>query len=252
MATQAYWLDAPLQANDFAHAADRADAMLRAHPLLADEERLLGPIEQSPGGRAALAEHLSSRPPWLAAYLGVTEKTPATEVGQRFAVISQVRVSQPLGCEVVAPLTRELLRIGVIQVGGFGLPAPRSSRATAMATPGRQGPVRACILLYMDGAPSHIDLWDMKPEAPLDYRGLFQPIATSAPGVRLCEHLPLLAKQAHHLAIVNSLGHYGRGTGDHHAGYYYNLTGHAPDPTFGSLGNNRTPRSDERPPAGPS
>ena len=45
----------------------------------------------------------------------------------------------------------------------------------------------------------------------------------------LCEHLPHLAKQAHHLAIVRSLGDHGRGTGDHHAGYYYNLTGHAPD-----------------------
>ena len=59
-----------------------------------------------------------------------------------------------------------------------------------------------------------------------------EPIATSAPGVRLCEHLPHLAKQAHHLAIVRSLGDHGRGTGDHHAGYYYNLTGHAPDRTL--------------------
>src|SRR6478672_5048742 len=45
---------------------------------------------------------------------------------------------------------RELLRIGVIQVGGRGLPAPRSSHAAAPATPGRRGPARACILLYMD------------------------------------------------------------------------------------------------------
>src|SRR5262249_49761839 len=76
---------------------------------------------------------------------------------------------------------------------------------------------------------------------PVEYRGEFKPIATSAPGVRLCEHLPLLAKQAHHLAVVNSLGHYGRGTGDHHAGYYYNLTGHEPDPTFRQLLNSRKP-----------
>ncbi|HEX5442600.1 MAG TPA: DUF1501 domain-containing protein, partial [Pirellulales bacterium] len=75
----------------------------------------------------------------------------------------------------------------------------------------------------------------------------FKPIATSAPGVRLCEHLPHLARQAHHLAVVNSLGHYGRGTGDHHAGYYYNLTGHEPDQSFRTLGNNRTPRADDWP-----
>ena len=57
----------------------------------------------------------------------------------------------------------------------------------------------------------------------------------------MCEHLPHLAKQAHHLAIVRSLGDFNRGTGDHHAGYYYNLTGHAPDPTFHRLLNARTP-----------
>jgi hypothetical protein len=89
-------------------------------------------------------------------------------------------------------------------------------------------------------------MWDMKPEAPAEYRGVFQPIATSAPGIRLCEHLPLLARQAHHLALVNSVGST-VSTNDHHAGYYYNLTGHVPDPTFLSLGNNRTPYADDWP-----
>ena len=83
-------------------------------------------------------------------------------------------------------------------------------------------------------------MWDLKPEAPLEYRGLFQPIATSAPGVRISEHMPLLAQQAHHLTIVNSVGGTVN-TNDHHAGYYYNLTGHVPDRTFQTLGNNRTP-----------
>ena len=86
----------------------------------------------------------------------------------------------------------------------------------------------------------------MKPHAPLEYRGEFQPIATTAPGVTLCEHLPLLATQAHHLAVVNSIGATVN-TNDHHAGYYYNLTGHVPDPTFLSLGNNRTPMPDDWP-----
>jgi hypothetical protein len=86
----------------------------------------------------------------------------------------------------------------------------------------------------------------MKPHAPVEYRGLFAPIATSAPGVTLCEHLPLLAQQAHHLAVVNSVGGTVN-TNDHHGGYYYNLTGHVPDPTFLSLGNNRTPMPDDWP-----
>ncbi|MGL4553369.1 MAG: DUF1501 domain-containing protein, partial [Gemmataceae bacterium] len=91
------------------------------------------------------------------------------------------------------------------------------------------------------GGASHIDTWDMKPDAPEEYRGTFRPAATSAPGVQLCEHLPHLAKQAHHLAVVRSLGDHGRGTGDHHAGFYYNLTGHAPDLSFHRLLNARTP-----------
>ena len=92
-------------------------------------------------------------------------------------------------------------------------------------------------------------MWDMKPDAPAEYRGPFQPIETSAAGVRLCEHLPLLAKQSHHLALVNSVG--GTvSTNDHHAGYYYNLTGHVPDPTFLSQGNNRTPYPDDWPSMG--
>ena len=111
-----------------------------------------------------------------------------------------------------------------------------SGRATAKST----------ILFFLSGGASHVDLWDMKPDAPLEYRGPFQPIATSAPGVRLCEHLPMLAKQAHHIALINSIGSTVN-TNDHHAGYYYNLTGHVPDQSFLTLGNNRTPFPDDWP-----
>src|SRR5436309_3235993 len=72
------------------------------------------------------------------------------------------------------------------------------------------GPVgataRSTILFFLCGGASHVDTWDLKPDAPAEYRGPFRPIATSAPGVRLCEHLPMLARQAHHLAVVNSVG----------------------------------------------
>lgn len=102
------------------------------------------------------------------------------------------------------------------------------------------GRAKSTILFFLSGGASHLDMWDMKPEAPLEYRGPFRPISTSAPGVMLSEHLPLLARQAHHLAFLNSIGST-VSTNDHHAGYYYNLTGHVPDPTFLSLGNSRTP-----------
>lgn len=108
------------------------------------------------------------------------------------------------------------------------------------------GRAKSTILFFLCGGASHLDMWDLKPKAPAEYRGPFQPISTSATGVSLCEHLPLLAQQAHHLALLNSVGSTVN-TNDHHAGYYYNLTGHVPDPTFQSLGNNRTPMPDDWP-----
>lgn len=109
-----------------------------------------------------------------------------------------------------------------------------------------EGKAKSTILFFLCGGASHIDTWDMKPDAPVEYRGPFQPMATSASGIQLCEHLPMTAKQAHHLAIVRSVGG-SVNTNDHHAGYYYQLTGHVPDPTFLSLGNDRTPYADDWP-----
>jgi hypothetical protein len=103
---------------------------------------------------------------------------------------------------------------------------------------------RSTILFFLCGGASHVDTWDLKPDAPAEYRGPFRPIATTAPGVRLGEHLPLLARQAYHLAVVNSIGATVN-TNDHHAGYYYNLTGHVPDASFRTLANDRRPRPDD-------
>lgn len=124
----------------------------------------------------------------------------------------------------------------------FGTPAPAAPRI-ATATGGR---AKSTILFFLSGGASHIDTWDLKPDAPVEYRGPFRPIATSAPGVRFCEHLPLLAKEARHLAVVNSVAGTVN-TNDHHAGYYYQLTGHVPDESFRTLGNNRTPFPDDWP-----
>jgi len=125
----------------------------------------------------------------------------------------------------------------------FGRPAVVAANEAIAARAGR---AKSTILFFLCGGSSHIDMWDLKPEAPVEYRGEFNPIATSASGVQISEHLPLTAQQAHHFSIVRSL----RGTvntNDHHAGYYYNLTGHAADPSFVTLGNNRTPMPDDWP-----
>ncbi len=81
---------------------------------------------------------------------------------------------------------------------------------------------KSLILFALEGGPSHIDLWDMKPEAPEMIRGEFRPIATTVPGLLFCEHLPRLATQAHHLTLVRSVHHT---VNDHNAGYYQAMTG---------------------------
>jgi uncharacterized protein (DUF1501 family) len=128
----------------------------------------------------------------------------------------------------------------------FGIDLARGLAASPAPNP-RRTVAKSTIMIWLSGGASHIDTWDMKPEAPEEYRGSFKPISTSTPGIQVCEHLPHLAKQMHHLAIVRSLGDHRRGTGDHHAGYYYNLTGHAPDRTFHQLLNARTPYATDWP-----
>ncbi len=140
---------------------------------------------------------------------------------------------------------RRFLVASGVGFAGLAFGRPGAAGSASAPAPARAS-ARSTILFFLCGGASHIDMWDLKPEAPREYRGPFQPIETSAPGVRLCEHLPLLAKQAHHLVLVNSVSGTVN-TNDHHAGYYYNLTGHVPDPSFLALGNNRTPMRDDWP-----
>jgi uncharacterized protein (DUF1501 family) len=146
----------------------------------------------------------------------------------------------------ISPVSRRAMLVAS-GLGFAGLTFGRPLSAAAAASGERIAkPAKSTILFFLCGGASHLDMWDLKPDAPNDYRGPFQPISTSAPGVLLSEHLLLLAQQAHHLAVVNSVGATVN-TNDHHAGYYYNLTGHVPDATFLSLGNNRTPYPDDWP-----
>lgn len=117
---------------------------------------------------------------------------------------------------------REFLRAGALAVAGLSLPTLLAARARGAAPPGK---AKSCILLFLEGGPAHQDLWDLKPEAPAEYRGEFRPIGTSLPGVAVCEHLPRLARQMHRVALVRSLHHT---VVDHNAGAYYTLTGRTP------------------------
>ena len=98
---------------------------------------------------------------------------------------------------------------------------PRTSpvRPATRATPGK---AQAVIFIYLFGGPSQIDTFDMKPDAPADFRGEFRPIDTCVPGIAICEHFPLLAKQMDKLAVVRSMHH---GHPRHGYGLYYMFTG---------------------------
>jgi hypothetical protein len=141
---------------------------------------------------------------------------------------------------------RAFLVASTVGIAGYQFGRLAQAATSSSPAPPAAGKAKSTILFFLCGGSSHIDTFDCKPEAPLEYRGPFETIATTAPDIRLCEHLPMLAKQAHHLALVRSVGA-SVNTNDHHAGYYYNLTGHPADQTFLSLGNNRTPYADDWP-----
>ena len=110
--------------------------------------------------------------------------------------------------------------MGLDLPGWFGL--QQSNRALANEIAARRPRAKACIFLFMWGGPAHQDTWDMKPNAPLEYRGEFNPINTKVPGVQICEHLPLLAQRADQLAIIRSMTH---DDVDHTTATHYPLTG---------------------------
>ena len=104
---------------------------------------------------------------------------------------------------------RELLRAGGLGLGlhGLGLPGLLRARAASpLGIPGF-GRARACILLFMWGGPAQQETWDLKPDAPEQVRGEFRPIDTNVPGIMISEHFPLLAREAHRLAILRSVHH---------------------------------------------
>jgi hypothetical protein len=114
---------------------------------------------------------------------------------------------------------REFLRVGAVGFGGLSVPALLRGQSTVRGEPR----ARSVIQLFMWGGPSQHETFDLKPHAPDGVRGEFRPTATSVPGIRICEHLPLLAARAGLYAIVRSLSHTGV---NHGTSAYHVLTGH--------------------------
>src|ERR1051325_2140114 len=139
---------------------------------------------------------------------------------------------------------RDWLRVGGLSA--LGLTLPDLMRHRAEASPAAAAPrARSCIVVFLFGAPAHQDIGALKPSAPREMRGEFDPIATTVPGIQLGEHVPRIATLAHRLALIRSVTH---PDNTHTVAMHYMLTGvrHArpstnpqnqPDdfPTFGAV-----------------
>lgn len=118
---------------------------------------------------------------------------------------------------------RRLLQVGSLGLAGVTLPRLLQADA-ARRDSGLNARADACILVFLDGGPSHLDMWDMKPEAPSEIRGEFKPIESTLPGVPLSEHLPRLARHMHRASLIRSAHHSVNNA--HAMAVYTSLTGH--------------------------
>jgi len=134
---------------------------------------------------------------------------------------------------------RSFLKAGFLGLGGLTLADVLRLRAEQTAA-GRSVRDTSVILIWKGGGPSHLDMWDLKPEAPAEYRGEFRPIATNVPGIDISEHLPRSARTMDKYSIVRSVTHPDAG---HESASHYLLTGYKPTndipaqemPSYGSI-----------------
>src|SRR6516165_3655696 len=96
---------------------------------------------------------------------------------------------------------RDWLKIGALGVGGLTLPGLLAHEARGEAAAGKKK-AKSAIILFLNGGPSQLDMWDLKPDAPEEIRGTFRPIDTSVSGIRISEHMPRMAKVARHYTLV--------------------------------------------------
>ncbi len=145
-------------------------------------------------------------------------------------------------------MTRRHFMSHLSAAGAFAVPALCLSESLRANSPQLTKQHKSAIMLWMGGGPSTIDMWDLKPNAPTG--GPFKPISTTG-DVQICEHLPLMAKQMHHMSIVRSMS---TREADHQRGRYFLHTGYVPNPnmthpSYGSvIAHEMTPDGLEIPP----
>lgn len=116
---------------------------------------------------------------------------------------------------------RTTVQAGAVGLLGLGMGSLDALRAEA-AERAPKGQARSVIYIFLSGGLGQHDSFDMKPDAPEEIRGDFRPIETATSGIRICEHLPMLAQRSRHWALVRSLTH---PSNDHSAGHHIMLTG---------------------------
>ena len=130
---------------------------------------------------------------------------------------------------------RHALKIGASGLIG-GLSLPTLFQWEARASSGTEPKAKACIFLFLQGGPSTIDMWDLKPDAPAEIRGPFKAIRTNVTGTFVGEHCHRSAKVADKFTILRSHSHDDNG---HTTGYHYMLTGYRPN--FADGANTKIP-----------
>jgi hypothetical protein len=123
-------------------------------------------------------------------------------------------------CDLPLFSRRVALQLGMAGSASIGSFWSQSTQAATNKTD--RGKARAVILIFNAGAPSHIDLWDLKPDAPDNVRGIFKPIGTNVSGIHVSELLPRMAQRADKLAIVRSVHH---DHSSHNAGMHWSIVG---------------------------
>jgi Protein of unknown function (DUF1501) len=125
----------------------------------------------------------------------------------------------------VGPTRRDVLKFGAVSLATAGAMGVRPHQLRAEKTDPKHTNLPAVIFIWLPGGPPHQDTFDMKPDAPAEYRGDFKPIPTNVSGIQICEHMPKLAKVADKFAIIRSVAHT---FADHGGGHKKFLTGRDP------------------------
>ncbi len=129
---------------------------------------------------------------------------------------------------------REFLRVGGAGILGLSLGEVLRLQAESAAAPAAKlkpgwGRAKSVLMIFLQGGPSHIDIWDPKPDAPSNIRGEFKSIPTNVPGIWLSETMPLLAKQMDKATLIRSVSYTPAGLFNHTAAIYQMMTGYTPD-----------------------